>query len=547
MALHVPRTGIRNMMKEGTQHFSGLEEAVYKNIDACKEMTQIVRSSFGPNGMNKMIVNHLDKLYVTSDAATIIRELDVQHPAAKLLILASQQQDHEAGDGTNLVMIFAGCLLERAEIILRMGVSPAEVIEGFEKALQKAAEILPSLVCYNIKDVRDKKEVAQALHTVCGSKQYGQEKFLADLAADACTSVMPGEDAGGAFNVDNVRLCKILGSGVLSSTWMRGMVFRRALEGSMTHIVKAKIAVYTCAVDTTQTETKGTVLLKTADELKNFSQGEENLLEAQIKAIADLSINVVISGGKVGDMAQHFLNKYKILAVRLNSKFDIRRVCRATGATALPRMTPPAANEIGHCDEVKLEELGDTYITVFRQNDEASQVASILIRGSTDNIMDDVERAMDDAVNVYKSMTKDQRFLPGAGATEIELAHQLSQYADTFSGLEQYAINAFAEALEVVPQTLAENAGLKAQEVVARLYAAHASGQVNAGFDNEALEPAVKDVAAANILDHYLTKFWALKFATTAATTVLRVDQIIMAKAAGGPKVPKQGPADEDD
>jgi T-complex protein 1 subunit theta len=306
--------------------------------------------------------------------------------------------------------------------------------------------------------------------------------------------------------------------------------------------------VYSCAVDSTHTETKGTVLINNADELKALSRGDEELLESQIKAIADAGVTCVVSGGgKFGDLAIHYLNKYKIMAVRLLSKHDLRRLCRAIGATPLPRLTQPTPQEIGHCDDVFVEEFGDTNVTVFRQTDESSAVATIIVRGATDNIMDDIERSIDDGVNVFKLMTKDQRFVPGAGATEIELARRLAAHADTCAGLEQYSIKQFAEAFEVFPYVLAENTGALAKEVVSRLYAAHAKGEVNVGFDNEGEGPSIKDAAAAGIIDNLMTKHWAIKFAAHAAATVLRVDQIIMAKKAGGPKPPKQGPMDRED
>lgn len=191
------------------QYFSGLEEAVIRNINACKEFAQSVRSAYGPNGMNKMVINHIEKQFVTSDAATIIRELDVEHPAAKLMIFASQMQDSEVGDGTNFVIILAGALLEAAEELLRLGVTPGEIAEGYERALDKCLEILPSLVCYRIKNYRDADEVTKGLRTSVQSKQYGHEDFLAGLIAKACISILPEETT---FNVDNVRVCKMLGS-----------------------------------------------------------------------------------------------------------------------------------------------------------------------------------------------------------------------------------------------------------------------------------------------------------------------------------------------
>lgn len=547
MAMHIPKVGLQTMMKDGAKHYSGLEEAVYRNINACKEIANIIRSSFGPNGMNKMIVDHLDKLFVTNDAATIIQKLDVEHPAAKMVIDASGQQEHEAGDGTNFVIILAGKMLEKAEHLLRMGVAVADVIAGFEMACEKAQEILETLVCHTVEDPRDVETVAQALETCIGSKQAGLEQFIAKLVAEACLRILPKETTRLPFNVDNVRVCKVLGSGVTSSTVLRGMVFTRGAAGVVSSAENARMAVYTADVDYGFTETKGTVLINSADELKQYSINEEQLLEQNIKGIKDAGVDVIVTSGKIGDMALHFCNRMDIMVVKTNSKFELKRLCRATRTTALPRFSPPAPSEIGHCDHVELKEIGDTTVTIFRQDDVQSAVSTIVIRGATANIMDDVERAIDDGVNNYKALTQDGRFVPGAGAAEIELALQLSSFGDTCAGLEQYAIKAFAEALEVVPQTLAENAGVKPKELVSKLYAAHQGGNKNAGFDNDTdSSEDIKDVVAANILDLYHTKRWGITYATQAACTVLRVDQIIMAKRAGGPKPPKQGNYDED-
>ncbi|XP_027622042.1 T-complex protein 1 subunit theta isoform X1 [Tupaia chinensis] len=545
MALHVPKApGFAQMLKEGAKHFSGLEEAVYRNIQACKELAQTTRTAYGPNGMNKMVINHLEKLFVTNDAATILRELEVQHPAAKMIVMASHMQEQEVGDGTNFVLVFAGALLELAEELLRIGLSVSEVIEGYEIACRKAHEILPDLVCCSAKNLRDVDEVSSLLRTSIMSKQYGNEAFLAKLIAQACVSIFPDS---GHFNVDNIRVCKILGSGIYSSSVLHGMVFKKETEGDVTSVKDAKIAVYSCPFDGMITETKGTVLIKTAEELMNFSKGEENLMDAQVKAIADTGANVIVTGGKVADMALHYANKYNIMLVRLNSKWDLRRLCKTVGATALPRLTPPVLEEMGHCDSVYLSEVGDTQVVVFKHEKEDGAISTIVLRGSTDNLMDDIERAVDDGVNTFKVLTRDKRLVPGGGATEIELAKQITSYGETCPGLEQYAIKKFAEAFEAIPRALAENSGVKANEVISKLYAVHQEGNKTVGLDIEAEAPAVKDMLEAGILDTYLGKYWAIKLATNAAVTVLRVDQIIMAKLAGGPKTPKsQGNWDND-
>jgi len=546
MALHVPTApGFASMMKDGSRFFSGLEEAVIRNIGACKEFAETVQSCYGPNGMNKMVINHLDKLFVTNDAATIIRELEVEHPAAKMMILGSQMQENEIGDATNFVIILAGQLLKQAEDLIRMGLKPTEIADGYERALDKSLEVLDTLVCAEVKNTKDIKEVEKAIRSAVMSKQYGSEDFLANLITKACISILPEKTT---FNVDNVRICKILGSGLLNSEVVQGMVFRRCVESNITCKENCKVAIFTCPVDALQTETKGTVLIKTAEELTNFSRGEETQLENQIKAIADTGAGVIVSGGKIGDMALHFINKYNMMAVRLVSKWDIRRLARATGATALPRMTAPTSEELGMADCVQLDELGDSEIVVFKVGSDESRISTIVVRGSTDNYMDDIERAIDDGVNVFKGLCKDGRLTAGGGATEIELARQISAWGETHPGLEQYSIGRYAEALEVIPRVLAENSGVKPKEVISKLYAAHSEGNKNVGFDIEGESGDVKDCAETGVLDLLLSKKWALKYATNAACTVLRVDQIIMAKRAGGPK-PRDtsGPMDQDD
>lgn len=391
--------------------YSGLEEAIYRNISACKEFSHSVRSAYGPNGMNKMIINHLNKQFVTSDAGTIIRELDIEHPAAKLIVLASQMQEMEVGDGTNFVVIFAGSLLEQAEELLRLGVTTAEIADGYQKALVKALEVLEKSILHKVSAVtepnKENTPVIEVLRTAVMSKQYGQEDFVANLIYKACTAVV--NETNTQFNVDNIRVCKILGSSLFKSEIVNGMVFKRFVEGNITSALTAKIALYACPVDIMQTETKGTVLIKSADELTKFSRGEESLLEQQIKAIADSGAKVVVAGAKFGDMALHYCNKYELMAVRLMSKFDLRRLSKAVNGTVLPRLTPPTQEELGFCDAVVVEELGDTSIVAFRSQNNDSRIATVVIRGATDNFMDDIERAIDDGVNTYKGITKDGR------------------------------------------------------------------------------------------------------------------------------------------
>ena len=261
---------------------SGLEEATIRNIHAVAELTEITRTSFGPNGRNKMVINHLEKLFVTNDAATILRELEVVHPAAKILVMASQQQEAEMGDGSNLVLIFAGELLKRAEGLLTMGLHPSEVIAAYELARDRALTQLESFSVEDIKTLTDKNDLAKALMTSIASKQYGYEVLLAPLVAEAALAIMPKNPKN--FNVDSVRVVKIMGGSIWDSKVVRGMVFGRQPEGTIRQVKAvdgkpAKVAIFTCPLDIAQTETKGTVLIKNADQMLNFTKGEEKQIE----------------------------------------------------------------------------------------------------------------------------------------------------------------------------------------------------------------------------------------------------------------------------
>uniref|UniRef100_A0A8C4QRB4 T-complex protein 1 subunit theta n=1 Tax=Eptatretus burgeri TaxID=7764 RepID=A0A8C4QRB4_EPTBU len=377
--------------------------------------------------MNKMVINHLEKLFVTNDSATMLRELEVEHPVARILVMAGNMQEQEIGDGTNLVIIFGGALLAQASELLHAGLSVPEVVSGFERACEKALELLPTLVSYSLNDERDKAEVARLLSPVLGSKQPGNESLLSKLVALACVSVLT---SSGHFNVENICITKILGSSLGESDVVQGLVFKRDVETTVRAVTDAKIAIFSCPIDLANTETKGTVLLSSAAELKAFSHGEESHLDTTFSDLAAAGANVLVSGGKVSDMAIHFANKKGLMVVRLNSKWDLRRLCKAVGATALPMLTIPSPEQLGHCANVSATEIGETQVVMFKQGPNKGAISTILLRGSTENLLDDVERALDDAINTYKVLLKDKRLLPGAGATEMELARELESFGE---------------------------------------------------------------------------------------------------------------------
>ncbi|KAJ2557464.1 T-complex protein 1 subunit theta [Coemansia sp. RSA 1933] len=569
MALRVPQSAGPQLFKEGYKNLQGLEEVIFRNIQATKEMSEITRTSFGPNGRNKMVVNHLEKLFVTNDAATIIRELEVVHPAAKLIVMASQQQEAEAGDGTNYVIIFASELLQRAEGLLRMGLHPSEIARGYELALDAALKALETLAVDSVGDWRDPAELLKPIRTAIASKQYGQEQMLGELVAQAVVAAMPLHDHT-RFNVDNVRVVKVLGGALAQSKVVHGMVFPRSPETVCRRAQFARVAVFSCPVDMGQTETKGTVLLHNASEMLDYTKGEEAQMEVAIRELHEAGVKALVCGSGLGDLAVHYLNRYDMVAVKCPSKFELRRVCRVLGANPLARLGVPTPEEMGYCDELRTDEIGGDRVTVIRQwsreeldasADAAadrpafadriarSPLVTVVLRGATQNALDDAERAVDDGVNVVKALTKDPRLVPGACASEMELARLVQEAADRTAGLNQHAMKAFAQAMEVFARTLGDNVGVDSTALVAKLIAAHHKQSADAaalsgpsvGIDVDCEhEPRLVDALKARILDPLAVKQWAIRYATQAALTVLQVDQIVMAKTAGGPKLPKQ-------
>jgi len=532
---------------------AGLEEAILRNVEACKKLSDITRTSLGPNGMNKMVINHLEKLFVTNDAVTIMSQMEVAHPAAKLLVLASQMQEREVGDGSNFVIVFAGELLSQAEDLLRMGLHPSEVIRGYKTSLKISMEYMQQLVIWklNEKDLYSQVAIAKAIHACVGSKQLANVELLAPLIADACITVMPTNPAN--FIVDNVRVCKCLGGDLSTSEVIKGMVIKKDCQTTIKEVIDAKVAVFTCSLDASQTDTKGNILINNADELLNYNKSEEEQLEKSIKAVVDSGANVVIAGGPIGDMALHFLDKYKLLAIRIQSKFELRRLTRAIKARPQVAVGKIRPEDLGYCAKVHVREVGLQKLTVFAQGEkrDATDVATVLLRSSTRQILMDIERAIDDGVNVVKAMCKDPSFMVGAGANDIALAREVMSHAERERGLQQYAMKRFSRALEVVPRTLAENAGIKAEEAIAALYSAQEQKK-STGFginiDAKSAAESAVDLSATKVLDLLPTKKMAMELAVDAAITVLKVDQIIMAKPAGGPKTGgRKGHWDDDD
>ena len=383
--------------------------------------------------------------------------------------------------------------------------------------------------------MRDVDAVTSAILPVVCAKQYGHEEVLARAIAEACLYTFPEAPAAPKLDLDNVRTVRLLGGSIDQSRMMGGMVLPNLPANDVLHVSPARVLVLTCGLEASSSETKGTVLIRSAEELTRFTRGEEQAFGDEIAAIGRTGVNVIFAGGSISEIARHYLSREKMMGVSVGSKFDLRRVAKTAGATALVRVGPPTAEEIGECSAVDVEEVGGKKVLVVRKL--AGRVATVVIRGATESLLEDVERTVDDAANAVKTLCGDPRLLPGAGGAEMAMAVKVAGFGGAMAGLEQYAVRKFAEALEVVPRTLAETAGQDAVRTVSVLRERWTSDErCGLGVDIEGAD--VCDVMGERpVLDVFATKKNAMRLAVSAVMTILKVDQIIMAKEAGGPKL----------
>lgn len=534
--------GFQNLLKEGYRHYAGLEEAILRNIEACKGVSNITKTSYGPNGMKKLVVNHLDKIFVTNDAATILREIEVHHPAAKLIAMAAMMQKEDHGDFTNYVVTLAGELLNQAEILIRTGLHPSDVISGYELALEATLELLTTKVSLDIKDVKTDDKVVNVLESTLAPKIPTYYRFFSKLLTQACRTLT--SENGRSFVGENLRLVKILGGNLEQSEFVNGFVIPRYPESTGKEVVeKAKVVVYNVPFDPQEAETKGTILIKNADDLLNFTKTEEVFAEKLVKGVVDSGATVVVAGGSISDICLHYLNKYGLMVVRLMSKWDVKRLCTCINANPVAKLRPPTQEELGYCDVVKVREVGSTKITVFEKNSVNSQLGTLILRGSTQATMDNVERALENGVSAYKQVLHDGRYLSGAGSIEAYIANNIETLANSKTGLKQYSCLKYGQAFEVVPKILLDNSGLNSNTELPTLLTQN-NEEVSRGVD--VFNGKIADNSELQVYDSLAAKLNAIRLATNTALTVLRIDQIIVAKPAGGPKMKEKKGWDND-
>ena len=525
--------GLNTLLKSGYRTFKGKNQTLFKNAEAIEDIASMTRTALGQNGNYKYIINMHDKLYLTKDTNVMAEQLEINHPAVNVLVDALKAQSSEQGDGTNFVVTFGGELMKYAAKLITEGLKVADVSEGYEKAYNKAMELLDKAEKHKIKDINNLEEVTKFIKPVIGSKLvHGQEDFLAPLVAQACINVVPKEKE--KFDVDNVRVAKILGGNLMKSEVLKGMLVVRKTEGSVISCENCNVAVYNCEFTTKGAETNDQVVFKTADELLNYTKSEEEHMESVIKEIVDSGVKCVITGGSISNLAIHYLDKYGIMAFRTMSKFELRRIARSIGATLLVRLGAPTKEEMGYADEIKLTEVSSQKCILIRRESENNKISTVVLRGTTNDMLDNLERVVNCGVNAYRAVCKNPEFVAGAGAIDMYLSQGIVEYSREVKSLDQYAIEAFGEAFEVIPRTIMENSGINVNEKLSTLRAKNTKNP-NMGINIKTGE--IEDAATFGVLDHLETKRWAIKHAYNSIRTIIKIDQIIVAKPAGGPNL----------
>lgn len=529
------------IMKEGTERTRG-KDAMENNIAAAKVIAEAVRTSLGPRGMDKMLVDQFGDVVITNDGATILKEIDVQHPAAKMMVEVAKTQDSEVGDGTTTSVILAGELLKRAEKLLKQGIHPTVITEGFRKASEKAVQILDDMSIAS--GIDDKVGLKNAAMTCMSSKIVSENKdHLADICIDAIASIAEKDDEGNwNADIDKVQIQKKEGESIDDTDLIKGIILDKEVvhPGMPKDVDNAKILLLQSAIEIEKTEFDSKLQINSPEQIQQFLDEEENMIRNMVNKIVNSGANVVLCQKGIDDMAQHFLAKKGIMAVRRIKKSDLEKLSKATGGVIfndVNDITPEKLGEAGKVEERKV--MGDSWIFIQECKDPKSVV--ILIRGGTDLIVDEAERAIHDALCVVRDVVEDQKLVGGGGAPELETAIKLREFASTLGGREQLAVEVFADSLDIVPKTLSENAGLDQIDILMKLRAAHQQGNKFAGFNIESGE-VVNNMMEIGVVEPTAVKVQAIKSSTEATSMILRIDDVIAGAKGAAPDMPPGGP-----
>lgn len=515
------------ILREGTEQTRG-RQAQKNNINAARAVAEIVQSTLGPRGLDKLLVDNLGDVIISNDGATILEEIDIQSPAAKMLVQVAKTQDQETGDGTTSSVIIAGELLKEADDLLEKKIHVSSLIQGYKLASKEAIRILDTLgVTVDIKDKEVLKNIAM---TSLNSKAVsGHREHLANLAVDAVLTVLDN----GKADLNNITITQKQGKMVTDSKIIKGVILdKEVVHSSMPKsISEAKIALLDIPMEVKKTEFDAKLRITDASQLTAFLDEEESILRDMADLVESSGANVVFCQKGIDDMAQHFLAKKGILAVRRVKKSDMEKLAHATGAHIVTNLNTLTSSDIGKAGQVFEEKIGDDKTVTITECPSPKSV-SIILHGANKYTTDEAERALTDALSVVRNTVEDGIMVSGAGSTEIELAKQMREYAQTISGREQYAIEAFAKALEAIPKTLAQNAGLEQIDILTQLRKKHEEGNIHDGIN--VLTNKIENAIDAGILEPIRVKRQAILSATEAAELILRVDDVLQGLSKGG-------------
>ena len=520
------------ILPEGTNRSVG-RDAQRNNILAGKVLAETVRTTLGPKGMDKMLVDGLGDIVVTNDGVTILKEMDIEHPAAKMLVEVAKTQEDEVGDGTTTAVIIAGELLKKSEGLLDSDIHPTIIAMGYRKAAEKAQEILDQIA---IDDVDSEILLKVAMTAMTGKGTEAAREPLAKLIVDAVEAVA---EEDGTVDTDNIKIEKKDGAVVEESSLVEGVIIdkERVHPGMPSEIDGAKIALINTPLEVKETEMDAEITITDPAQMQAFIEQEEKMVKDMVNKIVDAGANVLFAQKGIDDLAQHYLSKAGVLAVRRVKKSDIEKLSRATGANVITNLDDLTEEDLGIAGIVEERKISGEEM-IFVEECSGAKAVTLFVRGSTKHIVDEIVRAIEDAIGVVAATVEDDKVVAGGGAPEIAMAKKLKDYAESISGREQLAVNAFAEALEIVPKTLAENAGLDSIDSLVDLRAAQ-EDSFFMGLD--VFTGEVADMKDAGVIEPKRVKKQAIQSASEAAEMILRIDDVI-ASSGGSEDMPPMDP-----
>jgi archaeal chaperonin len=521
------------ILKEGATQTKG-KDAQKNNITAAKLIAEVVRSSLGPRGMDKMLVDSLGDVTVTNDGATILKEIDVQHPAAKMMVEVAKSVDNEVGDGTTSAVVLAGALIEKAEQLISKDVHPTIIVDGYRKSATKVIEILNNMA-QKVSN-NDREQLIKIAKTSMQTKLVSKDsEALSELVVNAILQVSDQSDSGFKVDIDDVKVEKKAGGSLRDTRMIKGIVLdKEVVHGGMPkRIEKGKIALINSALEIEKTEFDAKINISSPDQMKMFLEEENKMLKGMVDKIIAVGANVVVCQKGIDDIAQHYLAKANILTVRRVKESDMTKLSRATGASIVTTIEDLTAKDLGFADVVE-ERKVETDKWVFIEGCKHPKSVTILIRGGSQRVVDEADRSIHDALMVTKDVIEKPLIVAGGGAPEAYAASKIRDWVSTLTGREQLAAEKYAESLEIIPLTLAQNAGMDPIDAMTDLRAKQSKGSKWTGIDVRSAK--IADISKLEILEPLSVKEQIIKSATEAACMILRIDDVIASsKSAGGP------------